>query len=275
MLDVVALGETMVRFSPPGHQRIEQADHLEFKIGGTESNFAIGLSRLGFGVAWISGLVDNPLGRWLANRIRAHGVDISRVVWSAEGRVGLYFIEFGVSPRAAEIIYDRASSAASRLTPEDMDWDFVRSARHFHTTGITAAISETCRAVVARGLAEAKGAGMSTSFDINYRSLLWSPQEAKQALEEVLPLVDVLFITRADAGLVFGVQGDPKEMVQELKNRYGNEVVVVTMGGEGAIALAGGEYYRGRPYKVVEVDRVGAGDAFDAGFICGYLEGNL
>ncbi len=269
-LDVVTIGETMIRLSPPDSLRLEQAVSLECSIGGTESNFAVALSRLGMKSAWISRLVDNPLGRRIAAEIRGQGVDTSRIIWTKEGRVGVYFIEFGRLPRASQIIYDRKDSAVSQVTPEEVDWEFVKSARILHLTGITPALSESCHQVVLRAIEEAKKANMLISFDINYRSLLWSPEEAKATLEEIIPEVDIFLSSIPDACLVLKAPTVPEEAAEYLKDRYNIGIVALTLGGEGSLAYSD-KMYRGRIYEAYEVDRVGAGDAFDAGFIYGYL----
>src|SRR5437588_140892 len=120
--DVITFGETMIRLSPPGHARLEAAELLDCRVGGSESNTAIALARLGRRVAWWSKLVDNPLGRRITAQIGRWGVDTSLVRWTDTGRVGLYFIEFGSPPRPHQITYDRADSVASKIAPDDFEW---------------------------------------------------------------------------------------------------------------------------------------------------------
>src|SRR5215467_10187319 len=111
--DVVTFGETMLRLSPPGPGRIEMADTLEVRVGGSESNTAVALKQLGRSVSWWSKLVDDPLGRRICEDIRRWGVDVSSVIWANSGKTGLYFVEFGAKPRPHQVYYDRAGSAAS------------------------------------------------------------------------------------------------------------------------------------------------------------------
>src|SRR5437763_374269 len=139
--DVVTFGETMIRLSPPGHQRLESTDMLECRVGGSESNTAIALARLGHSVSWWSKLPDNPLGRKVEAAVRRWGVDTSQILWSETGRAGIYFIEFGSPPRPHHVHYDRSHSAISTMRPDEVDWPRVHSARHLHVTGITAALS--------------------------------------------------------------------------------------------------------------------------------------
>src|SRR3989449_9080800 len=145
MPDVVTIGETMLRLSAPPGVRLEPAPELDVHVAGAESTVAIALCRLGTTAGWISGLVDTPLGRRIVNELRAHGVDVSRVLWAPDGRVGVYFLEQGIPPRQHRIIYDRAQSAMALLNPDEIDGEFVRSARLVHLTGITPALSAGSR----------------------------------------------------------------------------------------------------------------------------------
>jgi 2-dehydro-3-deoxygluconokinase len=273
--DVVTLGETMIRLSPSGYRRLEEAETLECRTGGSESNVAVALARLGLRTAWLSKLPENPLGRLISRRLSSLGVDVSHVVWSPEGRAGVYFIEPGTAPRPTRVLYDRAASAASTMTPEEMPWTVVRAARHLHLSGITPALSPSCRLVAAQAIAEARGAGATVSLDVNYRSKLWPPAEAAAVLGELIPSVDLLISTAVDAALLFDLSGPADEIARLLRDRFRVPVAVVTLGAEGAAACHDGGYHLAACFPVHEVDRVGAGDAFDAGLIYGYLQGDL
>src|SRR3989454_6309257 len=202
MPDVVTIGETMVRLSAPPGVPLEQAPQLDVHVAGAESNVAIALCRLGTTAGWISRLVDTPLGRRIVSDLRAHGVDVARVVWAPDGRVGVYFLEQGIPPRQHRIIYDRAQSAMALLNPDDIDWEFVRSTRLVHLTGITPALSAGCRTAASRAIAEARRGKALVCFDVNYRAKLWSADEAKMALEPLLAEVDILITTADDARLL-------------------------------------------------------------------------
>jgi len=274
--DVLTLGETMIRLSPPDYQRLEQTPVLNVHVGGAESNTAVGLSRLGLRVVWVSRLPDNPLGRRVVRELRGQGVDVSHVVWCREGRVGLYLVEYGQEPRAISVLYDRAGSAMSQMTPADFNLKLVAQARLIHLTGITVALSSSCHQLVAALLEEARRVGVVRSFDVNYRGKLWSPEEARKALEPLCQGLDILFVTRDDARVVFGCEGEAEEVLRALKQRFQVGALVLTMGAEGAMALCGsGELYRATPVEAAAIDRLGAGDAFAAGFIYGYLQGDM
>src|SRR3954467_13711858 len=130
--DVVTFGEAMIRLAPPNFRRLEQASSLDVLVGGAELNTAVGLARLGRSAAWVSRLTNNPLGRLIANRAREAGVATDHVAWTDDGRVGLYFLEFGAAPRASSVLYDRKDSAIAQVRPGMVPWKEVfRGARWF------------------------------------------------------------------------------------------------------------------------------------------------
>lgn len=277
----------MIRFSPVDGEMLEQADYLRADAAGTESNMAAALARMGADVAWVSVLPDHPAGRWIASRLALHGVDTSHVAWSdgrpeqpsrpsRPKRTGVFFLEPGSPPRGSRVVYDRAGSAATGMTPAVVEQALQSGARIVHTSGITASLSSECRETVARVLDHRAEGGYRTSFDINYRAKLWSPEEACAVLETMLGEVDILVSTTDDAALIFGMDGTPEETVEALHGRFGNEVVVLTLAEGGAVgwSAATGFLYT-QPYVVEPVDRLGAGDAFDAGLLYGLLREDL
>lgn len=274
MPDVVTIGETLLRLTAPPGFGLEQTEILRLEVAGAESNVAIGLSRLGISSGWISRLVDNPLGRRIANKIREHGVDISRVIWTSEGRVGLYYLELGQPPRPYQVIYDRAGSAFSQIDPEEVDWDYVRQARLVHLTGITPALGPNCHRLIRRAIQEAQSAGMKISFDVNYRSKLWSPEDARQAIQPLLPAINVLFCTLQEARQILGWNGDPETILREAARRYPGITIVLTLEEGGALLWHEGEIRAQPGYPLEPIDRVGAGDAMVAGFLTGFLQGD-
>lgn len=276
--DVVTFGETMLRLAPPGFGRLEEAVSLDVRIGGSESNTAVALSRLGLRAAWWSKLPANPLGRRIENEIRRWGVDTSHVLWDSEAdaRAGLYFLDFGVPPRGIDVYYDRRASSVSRVRAEEIDTSLVKRARLLHLSGITPALSPECVAGVHALMQAAKEAGTRISFDTNYRAKLWSPQEAKTTLEALMPLVDVLLCPLSDVELLFGISGDGEMAARAMRARYGIPSVVVTCGGDGARAADDrGDWSSASAMLPHIVDRVGAGDAFNAGVLMGYLNGDI
>jgi len=281
--DVVTLGEAMLRLSPPRYERLEQAATLQVVVGGSELSVAANLSRLGASTRWITALPSSPLGRMVANAARAQGVDASCIRWTQEGRVGVYYYEEGAAPRPSQVIYDRKGSACSLLRPGDVAWDAVlQGARIFHTCGITPALSAGCRDLTIEALQSAKSLGIVTSFDLNYRSRLWSIDEASRCYREAAPSVDVLFASAPALATFFGYEGSPETAARRVIDTFGTRVVVLTerieagMRGATVTSMAVTDrVYLGRSWDVEIVDRLGAGDAYDAGFLCGFLQGDM
>ena len=275
--DVVTLGETLLRLAPPGLLRIEQAAYFELEAGGTESNTAVALARLGVRTTWISRLADNPLGRRIARTLMGNGVDTSHVVWAEGERQGVFFVEFGDGARATSIIYDRADSATSRMTPDDLPAALFSAAgaRHLHLTGITLAISDSAAATAGRALQLAQAAGWSVSFDINYRAKLWTPQESCSGCGPFAAAADLLFVPIRDAQSHFDLPESitPEEALDALQREYPGATVILTLGADGSIAAEPGRaavrqpIFRGGSV----VGRIGAGDAFTAGVLYRYL----
>jgi 2-dehydro-3-deoxygluconokinase len=285
MADVIAFGEVMVRLAPPHFQRLEQARSLDVEIGGAELNTAAGLARLGRSAAWVSCLPDNPLGRLVANRVREVGVCDRFVRYVPDARCGLYFLEFGAAPRASSILYDRKDSAIAQVQPGTFDWPAVfTGAKWFHVTGITAALSAGAAATVDEAMRAARAARVRTSVDLNYRSKLWSREDAARVMGALLPRCDVLIASEADADHLFGITGPHFAAVAEkLVGRFGAKVVVGTKREAelvwrnkfAAVGYADGRLHESAWYDVEIVDRLGAGDALAAGLIHGLLDNDL
>ncbi len=285
MADVVTFGETMVRLSPPDYRRLEQTHVLDVNIGGAEWNVAADLSRLGISTAWVSRLTDNAMGRMIRNKAREQGVDTSHIVWTKGDRNGIYFVEFGATPRPSSVLYDRAHTAISQIKPGEVNWEGVlKGAKWFHTSGITPALSPSTAQVTAEALQAAKKAGCKVSYDLNYRARLWTEEEARKCQEPLMEHVDVLLSTEEDTRKVLGITGkDYREVAGKLADRFKFEVVCITLREDvsvlrnrwTAIAYSAGKIYDDRTYDVEIVDRVGAGDSYTAGFIYGYLTGDV
>jgi len=298
MYDVVTFGEAMVRLSPPSFQRLEQTHSLDVQIGGGEYNVAVACARLGLRSAWVSRLTDNPLGRMIRNKAREHGVDTSHIQWTKGDRVGLYFVEFGAAPRASSVLYDRANSAISKAQPGEIDWAKIfDGAKVFHTSGITPALSKSAAAITMEALKAAKAAGCTVSYDLNYRSKLWSDKEAQECQEPMMEFVDILITTEEDTNVVFKIKADEgapqddkftqvsaetyKVVARKLQEKFGFKVVAITLRENPsvwknywtAIAYSNGQFYEDKKYELEIVDRVGGGDSFSAGFLYGYITG--
>jgi 2-dehydro-3-deoxygluconokinase len=282
MYDVVTFGEAMVRLSPPHFQRLEQARSLDLTAGGAELNVAVGVTRFGLKSAWVSKLPRNSLGYLIRDRAQEFGVDCSHMVWSDKGRAGLYFLEFGASPRASSVLYDRSGSAISMIKPGEVDWGKVfTGSKHFHVSGITPALSASAAEATTEALKAAKKAGCTVSYDLNYRKKLWTPADAKKIQEPMMADVDILITTEEDTNVVFGIkEKDYEAVAKRLAQTFNLKIVAITLREDvsvwrnnwTAIAYQDGKIFKDRKYEVEIVDRVGAGDSFTAGFLYGWLK---
>jgi 2-dehydro-3-deoxygluconokinase len=269
---VVTLGETMLRLSPVTVSTLEETQQFQVAVGGAESNVAVALARMGMQAGWISKLVDNSIGRLIAKRIQWHGVDISRIVWSESGRNGLYYLEPGVEPRTTSLIYDRTDSAFTTLRFEEIDWAYFNKARLMHLSGITPALSGDINRLTHRIIDHVKKSGILISFDVNYRTKLWTPAAARKILTPIAEKIDILICSLNDAATVFGYRSaDTEQVAKSLQHRFRNRIVVLTLADKGALAYDGRNSWYQDAYRACSVDRIGRGDSFSAGFLYGYL----
>ena len=277
--DLLTCGETLLRLSPPGMQRLDQARQFEIGIGGSELNVGCVLARLGRRVAWVSRLPTGPLGRIVDGEARRHGVDTRWVRWIEEARLGLMFFEPGPAPRNGRVIYDRKHSAASELGFEDAPWEaLVASSARVHLSGITPALGPSCRALVPQIAALAAAATKPVSYDLNYRATLTTPPEARAMLEAVAPHLELFVVAERDARAVLGFTGEAERLAEAIAARYAVPLVALTRppGDEpGDLLLARGAIHYAPRYPVEIVDRIGAGDSFVAGLIHGLIENDL
>jgi len=273
--DVTSLGSTMLRLSVPPGDRLETATSFDVRAAGTESNVMIALTRMGKRTAWVSRLADNPIGRRIARELASFGVDVSKIVWTDQGRNELYFMEYGAAPRPIQVVYDRKHAAITELAFDELDVAHLLNTRIVHLTGILAALSPKCVAAMKTVISRAKSAGVKISFDVNYRAKLWSAESARATLIELMRSADILLLTREDAEGVFGITGSAESVLDACRKEFGAPLCVLTLGSDGGIATDGSQVYRCKGYAAETIDRVGAGDAFAAGLLAGVLEGSI
>jgi 2-dehydro-3-deoxygluconokinase len=302
--DLMSLGESMVRLSPPGHGRIEFSPTLEVWVGGGEYNVAYALARLGMRTGFLSRLVDNPVGKIVVNHGRSVGMDMSQVIMAKfdgvgrADRIGLNFTEVGTGVRGSVTMYDRGHSAASNLKPGMIDFKktFSQGVRWLHTGGIFTSLADGTAAVCKEALIAAKEAGTIVSYDLNFRSKLWTSQKAQQVTRELVPYIDCLIGNEEDFQKVLGFEVEGvdenlsaldtsayKKMVEKVVKAYPNVKVVGTTLREvksglvnnwSAILWNDGKFYESRRFDNLEIeDRVGGGDGFSSGFAYGFLTG--
>lgn len=269
--DFVSLGESMLRLSVPAGRRLDDTRMLDMELAGAESNVSVALARLGWRTGWVSRMPDHALANAILRALRSDGVDISAVIRVPEERLGTYFIEYATSPRSTQVIYDRADSAASRMTVEDIDWNYLLDTRMLHLTGITAALSDTCYAVLVEAIKRARAAGVMVSFDVNYRAKLWSAELAGEKLRPLIAEADILLCKGADASALFNCQGEPRQLMESLRSLTRAGALFCTFGEQGAALLSGDKFVTQPALPVQIVDRIGSGDAFAAGVLDGWL----
>ncbi len=271
-LDVVTLGETMVLFSTQDQLSLEYAHQVTKQVAGAESNVAIALSRLGVRSGWISKLGEDPFGRYIHKFIRGEGVDTSEVIFTDKAQTSVFFKE-KVSAENVNVYYYRKDSAASLLRESDLNENYLASARFLHVTGITPALSESCKEAVFQAIRLAKSNGLTIVFDPNIRYKLWeNHEEAREVLLEIASLSDYLLPGIDEASFLTG-EDDYAKAADALLTRE-NQTVIMKLGAKGAYYSSNHESGEvlGHPVKHV-VDPIGAGDGFAAGVISGLVEG--
>ncbi|MCT8137116.1 sugar kinase [Anaerobacillus sp. CMMVII] len=269
-MDVVTIGETMVCFTPDSSPLMRYAHTYSQRFGGAETNVAIGLSRLGHQVGWISKAGNDEFGKALLSFVRGEGIDVSQVKIDPHAPTGLYFKEVR-SGDNVRVQYYRKGSAASTLTPNDLEEAYIAKAKYLHITGITPALSDSCYQTVLHAIAIAKANRLKVVFDPNLRKKLWSEEKARSVLLEIAALADIILPGIDEGSFMFG-ETDP-EKLGELFLQHGASVVILKAGAKGAYYFTESEkqFVPGFSVKTV-VDPVGAGDGFAAGIISGLLD---
>lgn len=270
-MDVVTLGESMVLFVPHSEGPLRFAGTFEKSIGGAESNVMIALARLGHQTGWIGRVGDDEFGLFVRHFIRGEGVDTSRVAFDPAHPTAVFFKERKAS-QDPSIYFYRKGSAASAMTPEDLDEAYIAQAKYLHLTGILPALSPSCRAATYRALAIARRNGLTTVFDPNIRLKLWSKEEARTVLLDIASQCDIV-LPGLDEGEILTGSAEPSQIASRLLEN-GARMVVVKLGEKGAYFASSTEAFFVEGFLVERiVDTAGAGDGFAAGFLSGLLRG--
>lgn len=270
-MDLVTIGETMVLFTTESSGYMRHTLQFSSKIGGSESNVAIALSRLGYNTGWISKLGDDEFGKKIMSFIRGEKVNVNNVSISTSNPTGIYFKEL-FSEEETRIFYYRHGSAASTLNPSDLNEQYISSSKFLYLTGITPALSNECYKTTLKAIEIAQTNNVKVIFDPNIRLKLWSKEKARQVLLELIQKSDIVLPGISEAKLLTG-KDRTEDMASYLK-QMGPSKVVIKLGKDGAYYLSDQEsgFVTSVPVKKV-IDPVGAGDAFNAGFISGLLDG--
>ncbi len=282
--DLLALGELLLRLSPPNNERIVRGDSLQKQAGGAELNVVSGVSLLGLRTGIISKLPANDLGTYVKNHIRFCGVSDDYLVYdqSRDARLGVYYYENGAHPRKPRIVYDRMYTSINKIVVSDFPESLYSSTRCFHTSGITLALSPQTFETTVAMIKKFKEQGTIISFDVNFRGNLWNSAEAKASIEKILPYVDIFFCSEDTARLTFQKEGTAKEIMKSFTEEYPISIVASTqrivhtpkLHSFGSIIYNAKEdtYYEEEPYENIDVvDRIGSGDAYISGILYGLL----
>jgi len=271
MLDAVTMGEMMIQLNPLTTGPIRHVNYFEKHAAGTEGNFAIGLTRMGLASGFITRVGNDEFGKYILGVLRSEGVEVSRVIIDREAPTGLCFIQRGYPiPEKSSVIYYRKGSAASRLSPDDIDPKYIAEAKLFHVTGVTSALSESCREATYKALQIAEANNVKISIDTNIRLKLWSADKARETLLPMIRKADIILTDSEDSEILVE-ERNPRKIARNLL-AMGASIVVVKLGEQGALAATKDKTVRKSAFKVPVEDVIGAGDAFAAGFIASILK---
>lgn len=297
MAKIVTMGEIMLRLSTPGNEKFIQADEFDVNYGGGEANVAVSLANYGHDVEFVTALPKNPIGECAIAAVRKYGVGTKHIARVGE-RVGIYFLETGSAMRASNVVYDRAGSSIATAEAKDFDFDAIfDGADWFHFTGITPAVSDMAASLTEEALKAAKKHGVKVSVDLNFRKKLWSSEKAKKIMTNLMQYVDVCIGNEEDAEKVLGfkpantdvTKGELElngyvDIFNQMCDTFGFEYVISSLreshsasNNDWSACIMDGksrEFYHSKKYHIEPiVDRVGGGDSFAAGLICGLADG--
>jgi len=271
-LDVVTFGEAMGMFIAEDAGELHKVSRFTLALAGAETNVAVGLSRLGFNVGWVSRVGDDAFGRYILESLQAEGVDTSRVRVDPRKPTGFQLKSKALSGDP-EVQYFRKGSAASCMQAGEIEESYFAGARHLHMTGIPPALSEDMRCFAERALSLMKAANRTVSFDPNLRPSLWDSREDMISVVNGLAVQADVVLPGIGEGYALTGYREPRDIAAFYLER-GVKLVVVKLGADGAYYRTAGEegFVPGVPVENV-VDTVGAGDGFAVGVISGLLDG--
>ena len=269
MSRVVTFGECLAALHGTGPLRL--AGSLNLSVAGSESNVAIGLARLGHEVEWIGRVGDDEFGTLVLRTLRAEGVDVRHAVVDPSGPTALLVFEHRIAD-VTRVMYYRTGSAGSALGAADVLPEVSDDVAILHVTGVTAALGAGPAGAVSEAVARAKSTATTVSLDVNFRSRLWSAEQARATLQPVLAEVDLVFGSADELLMIADRAPDVDAAAGQLLAR-GVQTVIAKLGVDGAVAYTGDDTIKVPARRVQAVDSVGAGDAFVAGYLSGLLDG--
>ena len=283
--DVITLGEILLRLSTPINGRLAQGDTLMKHLGGAELNIASEIGQLGLKTAMISKIPNNLLAAFIKNQMNASRVSENYLISDTadDSRIGVYYYEYGSYPRKPRVVYDRKHSSINNIDIKDVPETMFYNTRLFHTSGITLGLGGNAQKFAIECIRKFKEQGTLISFDVNYRANLWTGEEARACIEQILPYVAIFFCSEDTARLTFGKTGTIEEIQKSFCEEYPISVVastertVITPKKHNFTSIIysakNDSYYREEPYNNIDVvDRIGSGDAYVSGALYGYLK---
>lgn len=269
MPEVITIGETMVSMVPKNNGLLRYENEYKVKIAGAESNVAVGLCKLNHTVGWISRLGNDEMGKYILRQLKSEGVDCQKVVLDRTHRTGLMLKQ--VEAQNTQVFYYRENSAASHMIPDHLSESYFDNAKILHLTGITPVLSESCRKTIEKAIKIAKKKNILFSFDPNVRKKLWKGKDYSQLLKDLVFQADIVELGIEEAEYVLGT-GKKQEILDILLKNNGQVIVAIKDGEKGAYIGNKNGIIQIEPYKCNCVETIGAGDAFNAGFLSGILE---
>jgi 2-dehydro-3-deoxygluconokinase len=263
----VTIGESLGSLASTECGPLEHTRTLRLRTAGAEANVAVGVRRLGVAALWAGRVGSDPLGDLIARELAAEGVAVQALRDPAP--TALMLKERRTSEQT-RVYYWREGSAGSKLSEADVPEAAIRSARVLHLTGVTAALGDTPRRALWRAIEIARAHDVPVSFDINFRSRLWTGADAAPILRDFVRHSDILFAGEDEAALLSSSTGPAA--IREL-SKLGPTTVLLKRGPEGSLALVDDELIDTPALPVLVVDAVGAGDAYAAGYLAGMLQG--
>ena len=297
MKKVITFGEIMMRLAPADFLRFSQANSFDIVYGGGESNVAISLANYNIPVEFVTRLPINDIGQCALMELRKRGVGTQHVIEGGD-RLGIYFLETGAVSRASKVLYDRAHSAMSKITPGMVDWKEVfKDAQWFHWTGITPAISQSAADACLEAVKAASELGITISTDLNYRAKLWNYEgNREKIMTQLTSYCDIILGNEEDAEMHFGIRPEGLDIstqgehvkaeaflsvCQQMQRKFPRaKKVITTLRGSisashniwAGVLYDGKKLYESTEYQITHiVDRVGGGDSFMGALIYGLI----
>lgn len=270
MPELITIGETMIALVPGEHGLLRYNKDYRVRIAGAESNLAMGVQKLNHSAGWISRLGKDEFGQLILREIQSEGVDCSNVVWDTAHPTGLMFKQ--MEAKDTKVFYYREHSAASHLQKSDLKEEYFKGCKMLHITGITPVLSKSCKETVLEAVNIAKRQGCLISFDPNIRKKLWKDNDYRVLFKELLLQADVIEMGLEEGQFILGLN-TTEEITEYLLKNNKNVIIAIKNGSNGVEIISNKGKIFIPPYPCHCIEPIGAGDAFNAGFLCGILEG--